>query len=180
VRAERWAAAEEQLQAAYRLFPSYGGPEGPLVLLARVHEARGELRPAADLLRRAATLDESALELSRREAELRRELGDSVGEREALQRVVQVHPYDADAHTRLAELHAAAGDHRGAVRERRALLALEPVDRADAHYRLALALRDAGEPGEARSQVLRALEIAPAFEAALELLLQLRGGGGGP
>ena len=53
----------------------------------------------------------------------------------------------------------------------------EPVDKADAYYRLALALRDAGEVREARSQVLRALEIAPTFEPALELLLILRGGG---
>jgi len=50
------------------------------------------------------------------------------------------------------------------------------VNRADAHYRLARALAEAGELAEARTQVLRALEIAPTFEDALELLLELREG----
>jgi tetratricopeptide (TPR) repeat protein len=178
VDAERWTEAEAELQAAHRLFPTYGAPDGPLRLLARVHEARGELAAAAELLKRAARLDESALEVSRREADVRRRLGDPAGERAALARVVEVHPYDADAHARLAELLTAAGEHRKAVAERRAILALDPVDRADAHYRLALALRDSGDRSGARAQVLRALEIAPAFDAALELLLELRGAGG--
>ena len=66
----------------------------------------------------------------------------------------------------------------GAVRARQAVLALGPTDRADAHYRLAAAMAAAGDKAGARSQVLRALEIAPSFDAALELLLELRGGGG--
>ena len=44
----------------------------------------------------------------------------------------------------------------------------------DAHYQLALALSDAGEFTEARSQVLKALELAPTYDPALELLLALR------
>ena len=55
---------------------------------------------------------------------------------------------------------------------------MDPTDRAEAHYRLALALTEAGERDEARRQVLRALEIAPGYEAALELLLRIRGSTG--
>jgi len=69
------------------------------------------------------------------------------------------------------------GEWNGAVSERRAVLALDPADRADAHFRLARAHFRAGERAEARTQVLRALEIAPSYEAALDLLLELRGGG---
>jgi len=58
------------------------------------------------------------------------------------------------------------------------ILALDPADKADAHYRLALALRNAGDRVEAKSEVLKALEIAPNFEDALELLLELRRDGG--
>ena len=36
----------------------------------------------------------------------------------------------------------------------------------------------AGEPAQARRSLLRALEIAPNFEAGLELLLDLRSGAG--
>nr|NIQ52378.1 hypothetical protein [Gemmatimonadota bacterium]NIT86461.1 hypothetical protein [Gemmatimonadota bacterium]NIU72493.1 hypothetical protein [Gammaproteobacteria bacterium]NIX38737.1 hypothetical protein [Gemmatimonadota bacterium]NIY38798.1 hypothetical protein [Gemmatimonadota bacterium] len=82
---------------------------------------------------------------------------------------------EMELHDRLAELHAELGDHEAAVRERRAVVALDPPDRAEAYYRLAVAQRDAGDAEGARRSVLGALEIAPNYEAALELLLALRG-----
>ena len=60
-----------------------------------------------------------------------------------------------------------------AVREFKVLLALNPVDRADAHYSLATALSQTGETSEARKQVLLSLEIAPGFDDAQRLLLEL-------
>lgn len=176
VEAERFDEAEPELREALRLFPGYGGPDGPFYQLARVHEARGEQREAADALRAAARLDESAYPALSREAELRRELGDDEAERIALSRAVEIYPYDIDTHTRLAELLAESGDHAGAVIERQAVVGLEPADMAEARFQLALALRAAGRTDEARSQVLRALEVAPGYDAALELLLDLRGG----
>jgi tetratricopeptide (TPR) repeat protein len=171
------AEAEEHLREALRLFPGYPGEDGPLRHLARIHETRGETREAADALRRLGSLNESAWEAAMEEARLRQDMGDAAGERNALARAVEIFPYDPDQHARLAELHAAAGDTGGAVRERRAVLALDPVDRAQAHFRLAEALLSDGDRGEARTQVLRALEIAPTYEPALEFLLRLRGVG---
>jgi Tfp pilus assembly protein PilF len=55
---------------------------------------------------------------------------------------------------------------------------LNPVDRAEALYQLALAQLEAGDNAAARRTVLRALEIAPNFERAQELLLRVRSGGG--
>lgn len=176
VDAERYDEAEPELRAALRLFPGYGGPDGPFHQLARVHEARGERSEAADALRAAARLDEAAYGPLEREAELRRELGDDEGERQALQRAVEIYPYDVAAHERLAELYSAAGDVDAAIIERSAVVGLDPADAAEAHFQLALALRDAGRTDDARRRVLRALEVAPGFEAALELLLELRGG----
>ncbi|HSG46247.1 MAG TPA: tetratricopeptide repeat protein, partial [Longimicrobiales bacterium] len=169
--------AEEHLREALRLFPAYPGEDGPLRLLAEIHRSRGEMRQAADALRRLGTFNENAYAVHREEAELRRELGQAEEERAALVKAVEVFPFDPDLHARLAELHAGAGDTAGVVRERRAVLALDPVDRAQAHFRLAEALLAHGDRAGARSQVLRALEIAPTYDAALELLLRLRGGG---
>ncbi len=174
---EQWDEAEEHLRTALELFPEYGGPDGPLLYLARMYNARGDKEEAADALQAMGELGENLYDVHLAEAGLRRELGDPAGERRALARAVEIYPYDMDVHGRLAELMAEAGDRQGAVRERRAILALKPVDAADAHYRLALALRDAGDRDEARTQVLRALEVAPGFEPALDLLLELRGGG---
>ena len=70
----------------------------------------------------------------------------------------------------------AAGDLAGAIAERRAIVALGPVDRAAAHFQLARTLHLNGDPAAARSAVLAALEIAPNYEEALDLLLELRRG----
>jgi Tfp pilus assembly protein PilF len=68
-------------------------------------------------------------------------------------------------------------EHPKVIRERRALVALEAVDRAQVLYELALAYYEGGDPVGARREVLRALEIAPSFDEALELLLRLQPGG---
>jgi len=59
------------------------------------------------------------------------------------------------------------------VRERRAVLALHPANRPDALYRLARAEFGAGRLDDARRSVLQALELAPEFEAAQDLLLEI-------
>ena len=106
-------------------------------------------------------------------------LGDSVGAAAALERAMYISPYDAPQHVRLASLYGRLGDRRGAIRERSAVVALNPVDRAEALYQLALAYYQAGEAQAARREVLRALEDAPNFEKAQELLLRLQSGRSG-
>ena len=66
------------------------------------------------------------------------------------------------------------------VRARRALLALDPVDRAEAFYQLAYAYQRAGDRSSAREQILYALEIAPNYTLAQELLLSLHAAQGSP
>ena len=56
-----------------------------------------------------------------------------------------------------------------------AVVALDPVDRAEALFLLAVAQRDADDVAGARRSVMGALAIAPNYEEALELLLELRG-----
>jgi tetratricopeptide (TPR) repeat protein len=73
-----------------------------------------------------------------------------------------------------ARLHEVAGNWPAVVRARQALLGLDPVDRAAAYYELARAHTGSGDTSAARRAVLFALEIAPSYEAAQELLLELR------
>ena len=98
----------------------------------------------------------------------------------ALENAIYISPYDAALHTRLAELYARSGNKAGVVRERQVIVALNPVDVAEARYQLALAHYDAGDMSSARQEVLRALEAAPNFERAQELLLKLRAQGQRP
>ena len=171
---ELFEEAETELREALRLFPEYGGPDSPYLYLAHIHRQNGDLERAARALQQLGGLNESLYSVHAEEAELRLEMGQTEEAARALEKVVEIAPFDVAPHGTLAGLYREVGEAEGAVLERRALLALDPTDRVDAHYQLALALSDAGEFTEARSQVLKALELAPTYDAALELLLALR------
>ena len=167
--------AAAYLERAKALFPEYAGNDSPRWFLARIHRDRGQLPKAADELRVLTSANENHYQAHMDLAEILQTLGDDAGAATILERSMYIHPYDAAAHTRLATLFAKIGNRAGAVRERRAVVALAPVDRAEARYQLALAYHEAGNTSAARSEVLRALEEAPNFEKAQALLLTLRG-----
>lgn len=169
----RYEAAIPYLERARSLFPEYAGPESPYRTLAEIHLRRGETRPAADELRALTALDAGNYQAHLELAEVLDALGDAAGAAEALDRALYVNPFDPDMHRRLAALYERLGRRELTVRERRAVLALDPVDRAEALYRLARAYLEAGDLESARRWVLRALEVAPAFEAAQALLLEI-------
>ena len=176
--ADRYVEAELELKAALQLFPTYADMDGPYLYLARIHRERGELEKAAAALNQLANLNESAYQVHTAEAEVREQIGDVAGAAQALERALLINPFEIEVHQQLAELATSIGRRTQAVQERRAVVALNPVDRADAHYQLALALFEADRGDEARREVIRALEVAPNFDDALELLLELRAGAG--
>ncbi|MGI9076746.1 MAG: tetratricopeptide repeat protein [Gemmatimonadaceae bacterium] len=168
------------LERAKALFPEYAGPSSPYALLARIHTDKGAPRRAADELERLTGLDENAYAANVELAKLLEQLGDLRGSSAALERAIYIHPYDIDLHTRLAAKYDALGDHRLSLRERRAVVALAPVDLAEAHYQLALAYRKSGDRTNGRRSVIQALELAPNFAKAQELLLELQDSGSKP
>ena len=87
---------------------------------------------------------------------------------------LQIQPFDPALHRRLAEIHETRGHWAPAVEARAAILALAPPDPVGARYRLALALSGAGQAQAARREVLLALQSAPLYAEALELLLRVR------
>ena len=167
--------AAAYLERAKALFPEYAGNDSPRWFLARIHKDRGQLPKAADELRVLTSANENHYQAHMDLADILQTLGDDAGAATMLERSMYIYPYDAAAHTRLATLFARTGNRAGAVRERRAVVALAPVDRAEALYQLALAHHEAGNASAARSEVLRALEEAPNFEKAQTLLLTIRG-----
>ena len=83
-------------------------------------------------------------------------------------------PQDEETHARLGELYLDSGRLGAARREFEAVLALDPLDRASAEYNLARAYVKIGDLAKARLHVLQALERAPTFRPALQLLLQVK------
>ena len=67
-----------------------------------------------------------------------------------------------------------------AMREFKVALAIGPADRASAHCDLAESYLLAGRPADAKREALAALEIAPSFERAQDILLKAIDGGPAP
>lgn len=178
VAAQRGEEAVPFLERAKSLFPDYAGPDSPYRLLAAIYKERDPRRAAQELARHtdlAETDYDANLEL----ATLREALGDSAGAAAALERALWIHPYDPAVHGRLAVLLASRGDFAGAARERTAVVALDPVDRPEALYQLALVQFRGNDLAAARRSVLAALDLAPGFEQAQSLLLEIRRAPGG-
>src|SRR5690606_8814279 len=78
-----------------------------------------------------------------------------------LEDLLMVAPLSEELHAKLGDWLLEDGRAEDAVREFEVLLAMEPHDRANAHYRLARAYHAAGDADRTREQLLYALEIAP-------------------
>jgi tetratricopeptide (TPR) repeat protein len=161
------------LEKARTLFPEYGADDSPYALLAAAYEKKGDKRKQAEMLTKLTSLSETNAKALLQLADLLESMGDAKGAADALEGALFVNPFDVPLHQRLATLAKAAGDKQKVVRERTAIVALGPVDRADALYQLALAHHEAGDAAKARTAVLRALEEAPNYEKAQTLLLTL-------
>jgi tetratricopeptide (TPR) repeat protein len=166
--------AVTHLETTRAVFPEYTGPDTPYWYLAQIYTAREDWKRAEAELNRLVSLDESNYEAPIALADVRERLGDQAGTIQALESALYVYPYDPAVHARLAALYGQAGDHLHAVRAREVVVALEPSDRAEALYQLAVAHLDANDATRARRAILQALEIAPGFEKAQALLLKVR------
>ncbi|MGD8866077.1 MAG: tetratricopeptide repeat protein, partial [Gemmatimonadales bacterium] len=165
------------LERSQALFPEYAGAGSPYWYLALIHKRQGRLERAAAELEALTAINARDYEAHIELAGILEVLGDTAGAASALERALYINPFDKGLHMRLASHFAMLSAWDGVIRERKAVLALDPADRADALYQLALAYFEAGDLANARRTVLRALEGAPGFERAQDLLLEIRAAG---
>ncbi len=180
------AAAIEVLERASKLIPEAGGQANPNALIAVIATERGDTARAIQALEALVTVDHTDVESARKLAALldKQGEGDAARTAAAYQMVAELDPFDAQAQGRVGRFALERGDTTRAIRAFRAALASNPSDRAGAHIDLAEASFSAGQMDDAKRQALAALEIAPSFERAQDLLLKIvdaqpgaRGGG---
>ena len=116
--------------------------------------------------------DHTAVDPARRLAELADKAGDEEAAALGHERVVALDPFDAQSHTGLGRIALKRKDAATATREFKVALAIGPADKATAHCDLGEAYLLAGKPADAKREALAALEIAPSFERAQDLLLK--------
>ncbi len=167
--------AEPYLKKAQQLFPEYIEDGGTYRQLFEIYEARGREGDSLAQLIGWTRYDENAFEPLLRAAEIYRASMDWNSAVHVLDLANYISPYDPRAQEMLGESASAASEWAVAAAAYHALLGLNPPDPAGAHFGLARACLALGRKQEARKEVLKALEIAPTFEPAQELLLKLKG-----
>jgi cellulose synthase operon protein C len=172
-------AAFEPLEKAGALVPVAIGEQSPHAVMARLAEKLGDSTRAIAEYRALLAHDHTAVDPARKLGQLGERAGDEAAAALGHERVVSLDPFDAQAHSGLGRIALKRKDAATAIREFRSALATGTPDKATAHCDLADALLLGGNPAEAKREALAALEIAPSFERAQDLLLKSVEGGKG-
>jgi tetratricopeptide (TPR) repeat protein len=173
LRASDAAGAIAAFERASKLAPMITGAESAYMQIVEIAMASGDKARAAQALEAMLHYEHTAVDAARQVVMLIDGDKDRERLRTALQRVVAIDPFDAPSHTTLGRMALASGQTAEAVRNFRVALAAGPVDRASAYADLAEGLLLAGDRAEAKRQALAALEIAPTYERAQDILLKL-------
>ncbi len=165
-------AAFGPLEKAAALVPVAIGEDSPHALMAQLADDLGDEPRAMSEYQKLLAQDHTAVQPARRLAALEEKLGNAEAAAIAFERLVALDPYDAAAHTGLGRLAMKKNQAEIAVREFKAAMALQPADRAAAHCDLGEAFLAVGRAPDAKREALAALELAPTYERAQELLLK--------
>jgi len=176
------AQHDEAIQAFERaaaLVPTAGGQDSPWDQIAAIAIEKKDRPRAISALTSLVAVDFNNVEAARQLAGMLRQdqVEDAAKLAPIYQRITAIDPFDSEAHTMLGRFALQRNDADAASREFRTVLALGPVDRAAAHTDLAESYFKGGKRAEAKKQTLSALEIAPGYERAQDLLLKIVGGG---
>lgn len=171
----KFEEAIAEAQAAKDLFPLYVGRSSPYHILADIYEKQGMKEKAAaelELWKQRKGRDPEAF---KKLARLQKDLGRTSDAISTLEEAMYISMFDLELHSNLGEWYLETSNPQAAVREYQAALALNPPDKAGAHYNLANAYKALSDTRNARQEVLAALEIAPGYRPAQKLLLELSG-----
>jgi tetratricopeptide (TPR) repeat protein len=168
-------AAMAAFEKAAALVPVAHGGNSPHAQMAQIALEKKDRPRAIAELQALVDADFDNVEAARALAKEMRQAGidDPAKVRAVNERISAVDPFDAEAHTVLGRLAMQRNDADTATREFKVVLALGPLDPASAHTDLAESLFKAGKTADAKKHTLAALEIAPTYPRAQELLLRL-------
>ncbi len=165
--------ALEVFERAVALVPMAAGEGSARDLIIDVALQQGDRERAMQELVTLLGYDHANIEAARQLADLAEVAGDDERRWLAYERTIAIDPFDATRHGALGRMALTRDEVEVAAREFRAALASRPVDPAAAHCDLAETYVRLGRDDDAKRQVLAALEIAPTYERAQEILLDI-------
>jgi tetratricopeptide (TPR) repeat protein len=158
------------------LVPNAIGDESPHALMAALAEKLNDRPRALKEYEALLASDHTNVEAARKLWTLADTAKDDRLMTLAVTRIVSLDPFDASAHTNWGRMALRKREAPVATREFRAALQTGAPDKAAAHCDLGESYLLAGNRADAKKEALAALEIAPSFERAQELLLNAVGG----
>jgi len=166
-----FSTAETRFREALEIYPDYVGSGNPYLGLATVYRERDDEARLIDILEQFLSVSEYGPAEARELGALYADADDTDQALAYLARSLEVEPYDLPTRDRLAVLYEQQGFNAQVVQQRRAILALNPVDKANAYYELARSLYNINDIAAAKRAVLQSLERAPGYRQAQKLLL---------
>jgi tetratricopeptide (TPR) repeat protein len=167
-------AAKAPLETLVQLYPGETGTDSSSAMLAEVYRQLGETNAEQRLQGRIAAADDEALPAYQRLMEYAAAGQNWEEVQKNATRYLSVNPLVPLPYRFLAQAADHLQDPQTGIEAYRALLALDPSDQAEVQFQLAQLLFRTGSP-EARRHLLQALEDAPRYRAALDLLLRMNG-----
>lgn len=170
-RLKNYPVAIEHLTVASDLLPGYSASPGPRQILAEIYGQLGDNQAMIRELDALIKVNQHAFDACIKLGQVA--LANNQIERAVyyLERAIAVNPYDPTVHRSLGEIFMQKSDYTGAIREYSVLVAIDDTDPALANTDLAEAFLRDGKKPQAKSYALAALEIAPMFERAQDILL---------
>jgi tetratricopeptide (TPR) repeat protein len=165
-------AAFEPLERAAALVPMATGEQSPNAIMGALATKLGDAPRAIRAYKALLEHDHASIEAARQLAIVAEKAGDTAAAQLGHERVAALDPFDAVAHSGAGRLALKRKDMAIATREFKAALLAGAPDKASAHCDLAEAYLLAGKPADAKKEALAALEIAPSYERAQDLLLR--------
>lgn len=173
IREKKWEEARTPVNRLLELVPGYAGEGSPLLLDARVSRELGETDREVAVLVQLAESNSDAVDVYQRLSEHYTEQEDWPAVIANVNRILSVNPLQPEPYRILAEAGERSGNHAAAIRGLKILTLMDPFDPADVHFRTARLYEKQGQLEEARKHVLYALEEAPRYREAHELLLSV-------
>ena len=164
--------AKVHLEIANEILPEYSGYPSPPLVLSQIYERQGNEQARIEQLKimmqnQQHDYDSAVLLAKRALVDGNTEEADYY-----VQRALSVSPYRIDAHQVSAQIAQLTNDASMAVREYEVLVNLDRNDPVEARTNLAEAYMNNGQALEAKRNILTALEIAPSYQRAQQVLLK--------
>lgn len=165
--------ARAALERALGLVPLPGATAPAHLGLADIAQKQGDKASETAHLHAVVDADPNAVDAARRLADLAKEAKDLNRTQVAAERIMAVDPFDPLPHALLGRLALERNDTTLALREFKVALDAGPPDLAGAHTDIAETHVKRGDAALAKQAAIAALEVAPRYERAQELLLSV-------